>query len=116
MERYVKIGIMVRLIGLIIILVVILLFIGFNLDNRCNIDYWFGEGHEIKDVPVFLTVFASFLLGMLASLPLAISFRWRRRKAIQGKMKRPGRGGASLPGETAQESEFPEEAVKGEVG
>ncbi|GHU12943.1 hypothetical protein FACS1894161_2220 [Spirochaetia bacterium] len=65
-----------RLIGFIIILAVILAFIGFNLDNRCDISLVF---RTIPQVPVCLTALISFILGMLASVPFLISFAVRKK-------------------------------------
>ena len=59
-----------RLIVLIVILALLLGFIGVNLDNTCDISLGFNI--KIPNVPVFITVFASFLMGMIASLPFII--------------------------------------------
>jgi uncharacterized integral membrane protein len=58
-----------RLIGLIVILAVLLSFIGVNLNNTCDISFGFAN---FSGVPIYLTVFASFILGMLTSLPFII--------------------------------------------
>jgi uncharacterized integral membrane protein len=58
-----------RLLGLIAILVVLLSFIGVNLNNTCSISFGFVS---FSGVPIYLTVFASFILGMLTSLPFII--------------------------------------------
>ena len=55
-----------RLIGTIAILVVLLTFIGFNVENTCNLSLVF---YTLENVPVYLTVFVSFILGLLFSLP-----------------------------------------------
>ena len=65
-----------RLIGFIIILGIFLVFIAFNLGNKCDINMVF---HTFKDVPVFLTAFASFVLGMLCAVPLAVSLKLKRK-------------------------------------
>jgi uncharacterized integral membrane protein len=57
-----------RLIGFIIILAVFLAFISFNLDNKCDIHYWFKKG-VIPEVPVYLTIFVSFIAGFIFALP-----------------------------------------------
>ena len=80
-----------RLIGFIIILGIFLVFIAFNLDNKCDINVVF---HTFKDVPVFLTAFASFVLGMLCAVPLAVSLRLKKKnkgeKEERGKDKKDG--------------------------
>lgn len=65
-----------RLIGLIAILAVLLAFIGVNLDNSCSISFGFAK---IENVPVYLTVFASFVLGMLVSVPFLVSFTRKQK-------------------------------------
>jgi uncharacterized integral membrane protein len=65
-----------RLIGFIIIFGIFLVFIAFNLGNRCDINFGF---QVFNDVPVFLTAFASFVLGLLCAIPFAISFRLKKK-------------------------------------
>jgi hypothetical protein len=66
-----------RLIGIILLLGILLGFIGFNLENTCDISFGFKV---IQGVPVYLTAFAGFILGMLCSLPLVISSRSKKNK------------------------------------
>jgi hypothetical protein len=57
----------------------------FNLDKRCDISFGFTV---IKDVPVFLTVFCSFVLGMLTTLPFIFIYQLgKKRKAENPKRK-----------------------------
>jgi len=58
-----------RLIIFIIIFALFLVFITFNLDNKCDISFGFTV---IEGVPVFITVFSSFLIGFLCALPLIV--------------------------------------------
>ena len=60
-----------KLIGTIILLVLVTIFCGFNLEdaNKCDINLIF---HTFKSVPVFLTVLSSFLIGIILMLPFAI--------------------------------------------
>ncbi len=72
-----------RLIGFILLFAVFLIFIGFNLENSCNISFGFVH---FDNVPVYLTAFSSFIFGMLCALPLAISFRLKKKsKGPDGK-------------------------------
>ena len=68
-----------RLVVFIIIFALFLAFIVFNLgaDNRSNVSIIF---YEFKDIPIFLTVFFSFVLGMLFSIPI---FLFKSRKKSQ---------------------------------
>ena len=58
-----------RLIGFILCIVFVTVFIGFNLDNSCNISFGF---YELKDVPIFFSLMASFLLGVMVVLPFTL--------------------------------------------
>ena len=58
-----------RLIVIIVIFAVFLCFIGFNLTNTCDISLGFKT---FQNVPVYLTIFGSFILGMVGSLPFII--------------------------------------------
>jgi uncharacterized integral membrane protein len=86
-----------RLLGLVLILAIFLAFIGLNLDNRCVISFGFWETKE--PVPVFLPIFASFVLGLLFAIPFAVSINLRRSKknktGTSGKAPR-GKGDISL--------------------
>ena len=70
-----------RLIGFIILFGIFLIFIAFNLGNTCDISFAF---HTFRNVPVFLTAFSSFVLGMFCAVPFIISFRVKRKKDKPG--------------------------------
>ncbi|MDR1505866.1 MAG: hypothetical protein LBI67_02065 [Treponema sp.] len=80
-----------RLIGLILILAVLLAFIAVNLEHTCDISFGFAS---VADVPVYVTVFASFVLGMLMSVPFLVSFALRKKPP-----KAPKKDNASPPPE-----------------
>jgi hypothetical protein len=61
------------------VLAVFLAFITFNLDNKCDISFWF-KTLVIKDVPVYLTVFTLYALGLLTSLPFFIGRKKKDEK------------------------------------
>ena len=70
-----------RLIVFIVIFAIALTFITFNLGNRCDINFGFIS---FKDVPVFLTAFISFFLGMLCILPFIATAKIKRKDKIAG--------------------------------
>ena len=72
-----------RLIGFILTLSIVTVFIGFNLGNACDVSFGFAR---ISQVPVYLTVFASFAAGMIAVLPYA--FMRASRKKKEGRASR----------------------------
>ncbi len=69
-----------RLIGFIVLFAIFLAFIGFNLENNCTISFGFAK---FEQVPVYLTAFASFIFGMLCTIPFAVSFRVKKKQKIQ---------------------------------
>ena len=94
-----------RLIGIIVIFAFLLGFIGLNLDNTCDLSLGFKV---FTGIPVYITVFVSFMLGLLFSLPF---FVFRSIKKRPKREKFPGftsakRGSANrLP----EENQLPEE-------
>jgi len=70
-----------RLILFIAVFAVFLGFVTLNLDNRCNINFGFAK---FEEVPIFLTVFITFSMGLLCGAPLALHFR-RKRREMQRK-------------------------------
>ena len=73
-----------RLILFIVVFAVFLVFITFNLDNRCDISFGVVV---FPSVPVFLTVFASFFLGLLCTLPFIASAQKKRNEAEETTAK-----------------------------
>ena len=67
-----------KLLYFIMVMLMLVLFMGFNLSNRCDISVIF---HVFKDVPIFLSMLFSFLLGNIAVLPFLISSRHKMKKA-----------------------------------
>ena len=86
-----------KFIGFVVLCAVFLVFIGFNLENRCDISFGFTK---LSDVPVFLTAFASFVLGLLASVPIAVSIRLRksRKQGMRGEESRAAKRAAKNRG------------------
>lgn len=66
-----------RLVGFILIFFVFIAFILSNLRNESDISFFTWT---LPNIPVFVTVFASFLVGMLASVPIIISINLKKRK------------------------------------
>jgi len=70
-----------RLIVFIVIFAIFLVFITFNLDNRCDLNLVFKTFHA---VPVFITIFTSFFLGLVCSLPFIL---FKKRKKVEKPKK-----------------------------
>lgn len=65
-----------KLIAFLIVLLVAIFFIGFNLDNRCDVSVVF---HTFEDVPIVLSLLAAYVLGSFSVIPFLLG---RRRKKI----------------------------------
>ncbi|MBQ1629587.1 MAG: hypothetical protein II098_10610, partial [Treponema sp.] len=61
----------IRLIGTIIIIVIMAFFVGFNLDNKCNVNLLLKT---FENVPVFITIMISFAAGIIFTLPVTLAF------------------------------------------
>lgn len=59
----------IKLIGTIILLILVTIFAGVNLDNKCDITFVF---YTFKDIPVFMTVIISFAIGAVLMLPFTL--------------------------------------------
>lgn len=67
---------MVGLISTIVSVVIVAVFAGLNLDNRCDINIGF---YLFNQVPVYLTIIASFLIGIVFTVPFVLFFCTKRR-------------------------------------
>ncbi len=70
----------IKLIGTIILMVIVALFTGFNLDNRCNI--WLF--HTFEQVPVYITILGSFVAGVIVTLPFTFK-KCPKEKKVKDK-------------------------------
>lgn len=66
----------IKLIGTIILLILVTIFAGVNLDNKCDITFIF---YTFKDIPVFMTVIISFAIGAVFMLPFTFG-RGKKKK------------------------------------
>ncbi|WP_461245805.1 hypothetical protein [Treponema sp. R6D11] len=73
-----------RLILFIVIFAIFLAFITVNLDNRCNINIGFAQ---FEGVPIFLTVFISFFLGLVCATPLFLHLSKKKKSGFSRKGK-----------------------------
>ena len=75
-----------QLIKFIVIFALLLIFSFFNIDNKCDINFGFAK---IRDAPVYLTAFTSFIVGMAVAFLSAFVFRRQRGKKSGGKDGKP---------------------------
>lgn len=69
-----------NLIAIIVGIVFIAFFAGFNLDNKCDVSLVF---YTFKQIPVFFTILISFAVGLLCALPFALVRRSKKSKKIK---------------------------------
>lgn len=95
-----------KLVFFVISLVAALLFISFNLDNRCDVSVVF---HTFRNVPAFLSLLAAYALGAASVLPFVFGFMRKRSKrdsrAATGKGPDSGKtkSGGSRPAQVDRE-------------
>jgi uncharacterized integral membrane protein len=93
-----------RLIGFIVLFAVFLVFIAFNLGNSCDLSVGF---YTFSGVPVYLTVFASFILGLFCAVPFVFSFTLKKKNKALKKDGAPGPDKDKKKGKTAGLEELP---------
>ncbi len=81
-----------RLLALVVILALSLVFVGFNLDNRCDVSFGFAV---IKDIPVFFPLLAAFTAGMLFSFPFV--FHGKKNAKVQKRSEKNTLGAPVQP-------------------
>jgi uncharacterized integral membrane protein len=77
-----------KLILALLLAVIVAVFIGFNLDNYCDVSFGFATA---PSVPVYLTAMIAFLSGMLATLPFVFAAGRKRVKAMKAGASGPGK-------------------------
>jgi uncharacterized integral membrane protein len=107
-----------RLVGFIILFGIFLLFITLNLGNSCDISFGFTR---ISAVPVYLTAFCAFAVGLFCAIPLAFSLRQKKNKpgakteppaAFPGEgkpQKKRGKKGGAVPEDIPEISPYRED-------
>ena len=73
-----------RFIVFLVIFAIFLAFITFNLENKCDISFGFTVIHG---VPVFLTVFISFVFGLFCSMPFIFRAGMKRKVTVVKEIK-----------------------------
>lgn len=69
----------VKLIAFILTLLIIVSFIGFNLENSSDIRIWFGENGLLTEVPIFVSFFVMYLIGVLSVIPFIVGWKWKKK-------------------------------------
>lgn len=85
-----------KLLVFLVVVGLILAFVGFNAANVSDVSFGF---YRFEDVPIFISLFVAFFLGVLVTLP----FTFRRRST--GAKKRPKK---EVGGDSARDENEPE--------
>lgn len=75
-----------KLFSIIVCLIAAAFFIGFNLDNKCDVNVIF---YTFKQTSVFFTIIFSFAAGILFTLPFAFMHRLSGKKKKQAHEEKP---------------------------
>lgn len=81
-----------KLLAFIAVMALVLVFVGFNLDNRCDISIVFVT---FRSVPVVITILATYVLGLLSAFFLAVGRRGRSGSRVSASRHAAGSGGAA---------------------
>jgi uncharacterized integral membrane protein len=71
-----------KLIIFLVILGIIVFFIGFNLSNVSDISFGF---HTFTDVPIFISLFIAFAVGIIVMIPFTFTRRKGKDKVKKNK-------------------------------
>ncbi|MFP4384902.1 MAG: hypothetical protein ACLFST_01630 [Spirochaetia bacterium] len=74
-----------KLIGFILILGIVVVFIGFNIENKSDISFGFAV---LENVPIFISLFTAFLFGAVVALPFAVSKAKKIKASSRRKVKK----------------------------
>jgi len=76
-----------KLIWYILILICIFTFIGLNLGNTSDINLWFNEAAQLKDVPIFISFFVMYILGAVSVIPYLIGSGLKKKRQLKQQRK-----------------------------
>lgn len=62
----------VKLVVNTVILGLLVIFFGLNLDTKVDIHFWFNNKLTIHDVSLFIALFVAYLIGVLSTIPIYI--------------------------------------------
>jgi len=83
-----------KLILFIIMLVVIAAFIGFNSGHTSDISIWFSEKGTFTDVPILVSFFVMYVVGVLSVIPFFVGYQYR-----EGRKRKAGDAAKELKNE-----------------
>lgn len=85
-----------KLLAFIAVMAFVLVFVGFNLDNRCDISLIFVT---FKSVPVVITILGTYVLGLLSAFFLSMGHlgKAKRKSSKASYSIPPTAGDESVP-------------------
>lgn len=103
-----------KLLAFIAIMAFVLVFVGFNLDNRCDISLIFVN---FKSVPVVITILGTYLLGLLSALFLSMGHMGRAKKkaavrSASGSAQRPDYSVPAVDADSLEQNATPAKKKK----
>jgi len=75
----------VKLILFIILVLVIGTFVGFNAEFTSTIRFWPGEKGTFTDVPILISFFIMYIIGVLSVIPFFVGFRHKSQRTKEKK-------------------------------
>lgn len=94
-----------RLIVFIVILGLVVIFAGFNITNASDVSFGFTV---VEDVPIFISLFFAFVVGVVVMLPFVVGKPGRKRG--DSKAKQFEENPPVLPPDIPQGTDFPDDA------
>ncbi len=74
-----------KLIAFLLVMLIAIFFIGFNLDNRCNVSVIL---HTFEDVPIVLSLLAAYVLGSFSVIPFLLGRRRKKNREDNKSLKK----------------------------
>lgn len=69
-----------KLIINIIIIGILVLFFGLNMDTKIDIHFWFNNSLTIENVSLFIALICAYLIGVVSTIPIYIISKIKRNK------------------------------------
>ncbi|MDC7232487.1 MAG: hypothetical protein PQJ58_04610 [Spirochaetales bacterium] len=86
-----------KLLWYILILILLFTFVGLNLGNVSDVNVWFSESGQFKDVPIVISFFVMYILGALSVIPYLIGSGLKQQKQKRQMKKENLPAPASAP-------------------
>ncbi len=75
-----------RLVAFIVILGLVVIFAGFNIGNSSDVSFGF---QVVEDVPIFISLFFAFVVGVIVMTPFVVGRARRNRRRAEPPAEAP---------------------------